>query len=59
MRTKFRTRAKKVFKKSENIVIRDFGSEDIEQFQKEIDRLYLSVIEKADFKIGKFKRIHL
>ncbi|WP_244548144.1 hypothetical protein [Aquimarina spongiae] len=53
MRTKFRTRAKKVFKKSENIVIRDFGSEDIEQFQKEIDRLYLSVIEKADFKIGK------
>ena len=53
MRTKFRTRAKKVFKKSENIVIRDFGSKDIEQFQKEIDRLYLSVIEKADFKIGK------
>ncbi len=53
MRTKFRTRAKKVFKKSENIVIRDLGSEDIEQFQKEIDRLYLSVIEKADFKIGK------
>ena len=53
MRTKFRTRAKKVFKKSENIIIRDFGSEDIEQFQKEIDQLYLSVIEKADFKIGK------
>ena len=53
MRTKFRTRAKKVFKKSENIVIQDFGSEDIEQFQKEIDQLYLSVIEKADFKIGK------
>ncbi|WP_271764820.1 hypothetical protein [Aquimarina algiphila] len=53
MRTKFRTRVKKVFKKSENIIVKDFDAEDIEIFKNEIDNLYLSVIEKADFKIGK------
>ncbi|MBQ4821709.1 hypothetical protein [Aquimarina sp. MMG016] len=53
MRTKFRTRAKKVFKKSEIIMVRDFTPEDIETYKEDINRLYLSVIEKADFKIGK------
>jgi len=53
MRTKFRTRAKKVFKNSEKIVVRNFDPENIEDFKEDIDRLYLSVIEKADFKIGK------
>ncbi len=53
MRTKFRTRAKKVFKKSEKIEVRDFTPVDIENYKDEINKLYLSVIEKADFKIGK------
>ncbi len=53
MRTKFRTRAKKVFKNSEKIVVKDFTAEDIDMFQDKINELYLSVIEKADFKIGK------
>ncbi|WP_235016248.1 hypothetical protein [Aquimarina sp. AU474] len=53
MRTKFRTRAKKVLKNSKNIVVKNFDDNDIETFKKEINKLYLSVIEKADFKIGK------
>jgi len=53
MRTKFRTRAKKVFKKSEKISIKNFTSEDIVFYKDKIDSLYLSVIEKAEFKIGK------
>ncbi|MBL0682709.1 peptidogalycan biosysnthesis protein [Aquimarina mytili] len=62
MRTKFRTRAKKVFKKSEKISVKDFTAEDIDTYKNQINTLYLSVIEKADFKIGKlnastFKRL--
>ncbi|GAA4272498.1 hypothetical protein U6A24_09880 [Aquimarina gracilis] len=53
MRTKFRTRAKKVFKKSEKIIVKYFEASDITNFKDDIDRLYLSVIDKADFKIGK------
>ena len=53
MRTKFRTRAKKVFQKSAMIEVRDFTPQDIDTSQKEINKLYVSVIEKADFKIGK------
>ncbi|WP_103071320.1 hypothetical protein [Aquimarina sediminis] len=52
MRTKFRSRAKKVFKKSEMIVVKDFSSEDIDFFKDQINDLYLSVLEKADFQIG-------
>lgn len=53
MKTKFRTRAKKVFNQSEELVVKDFTPEDIENHKNEINNLYLSVIEKADFKIGK------
>ncbi len=53
MRTKFRTRTKKVFKKSEEIIVKNLTSQEIEMFKDKIDRLYLSVIEQADFKIGK------
>lgn len=53
MKTKFRTRAKNVFKKSKPIIAKEFTSTDIETYQFEIDTLYLSVIEKAEFKIGK------
>ncbi|KAA1244010.1 hypothetical protein [Aquimarina sp. RZ0] len=53
MKTKFRTRAKKVFKNSSDIVVKDFSSEDIAYYKNDINTLYLSVIEKAEFKIGK------
>ncbi|SEL47550.1 hypothetical protein SAMN04487910_2565 [Aquimarina amphilecti] len=57
MKTKFRTRTKKVFKKSADIVVKDFSDEDISIFHKEIDTLYLSVLDKADFKIGKLNAL--
>ncbi len=53
MRTKFRTRAKKIFKKSEKLIVKDFEAQDIVTFKDDINKLYLSVIDKADFKIGK------
>ena len=53
MRTKFRTRTKKVFEQSQELKVKDLNPEDIEHYGNEIDALYLSVIEKADFKIGK------
>ncbi len=53
MRTKFRTRTKKVLKKSKDVAVKNFTAEDIATYTDQIDRLYLSVIDKADFKIGK------
>ncbi|WP_378172353.1 hypothetical protein [Aquimarina sp. SS2-1] len=57
MKTKFRTRAKKVFKKSADITVKDFTAEDINNCKEEIDKLYLSVLENADFKIGKLNAV--
>lgn len=53
MKTKFRTRAKKVFKNSTDILVKEFTSKDIDFYKEAIDTLYLSVLDKADFKIGK------
>ncbi|MBW1297297.1 hypothetical protein [Aquimarina litoralis] len=53
MKTKFRTRTKKSFKKSEELIIKDLNAEEIDDYKNTIDTLYLSVIDKADFKIGK------
>jgi len=57
MKTKFRSRAKKVFKKSSEIQVKDFSTEDIHLYRHSIDTLYLSVLDKADFKIGKLNAI--
>ncbi|WP_299438602.1 hypothetical protein [uncultured Aquimarina sp.] len=57
MKTKFRTRAKKVFKKSSDLLVKDFTSEDIDQYKEAIDTLYLSVLDNADFKIGKLDAV--
>lgn len=57
MKTKFRTRAKKVFKKSKELVVTDFTTDDIETHKEIIDALYLSVLDKADFKIGKLNAV--
>lgn len=53
MRSKFRARAKNILKKSEKITKQNFTTEDIDIYKDDINTLYLSVIEKADFKIGK------
>lgn len=57
MRTKFRTRAKKVLSNSEAIVVKDFSESDIENYQTEIDQLYEMVIENAYFKLGQLNAL--
>lgn len=52
MTTKFRTKAKGVYKKSADIVVKDFNAEDIIKYKSEIEDLYGAVVEKADFKFG-------
>jgi len=53
LRTKFRTRQKKIFQKSATLQVHDFKANDIDIYADDINRLYLSVLEKADFKLGK------
>jgi len=53
MKTKFRTRAKKVLKKSSDIKVIDFTTKDIDLHKSAINTLYLSVLDKADFKMGR------
>ena len=53
MRTKFRTRAKSVLKKSAPLEICDFNFSEIIQYKSVIDTLYSSVIDNAQFKMGK------
>jgi predicted N-acyltransferase len=49
---KFRTRAKSVFKKSEEIRVENLDEAGIEKYKSEIETLYNNVREKADFKFG-------
>ncbi len=53
MKTKFRSRAKKVFKKSAAVHVKDFTALDIAQYTDEINTCYVSVLDKAAFQIGK------
>ncbi len=53
MVTKFRTKAKGVFKKSKDIVVKDFSAEEIEKYNSQIENLYSHVVDHADFKFGK------
>ncbi len=52
MKTKFRTRAKKVLATSADLEVKEFTEEMITHYEQEINELYLSVIENADFKIA-------
>ncbi len=52
MTTKFRTRAKGVFKKSAEIVVKDMSDAEITQYKAQIENLYSSVVERAEFKFG-------
>lgn len=52
MVTKFRTKAKSVFKKSAEISSRKLTAEEIEKYQSELENLYQAVLKNADFKFG-------
>ncbi|MFT5970444.1 MAG: putative N-acyltransferase [Flavobacteriales bacterium] len=50
--SKYRTKAKQVYKKSEALVIEKLGVDAINTHAKEIEELYTNVLNKADFKFG-------
>lgn len=52
LRTKYRTRAKKVLSNSEKIILKKFSANDIQNYEQEINELYFSVIDNAYFKLG-------
>ena len=52
MKTKFRTKAKSALKRSQNLVIKNFSSQDIEKNLDTLNRLYQNVEEKAEFNLG-------
>jgi hypothetical protein len=52
MITKFRTKAKGVFKKSECIISEDFDVPKIIEYKDRIETLYNAVLVKADYKFG-------
>ncbi|MFT5957258.1 MAG: hypothetical protein ACI80P_000532 [Flavobacteriales bacterium] len=51
--TKYRTKAKAAFKKSANIVLKDFDKEDLIAHREELFSLYEKVYDRADFRLGK------
>jgi predicted N-acyltransferase len=55
MNTKYRTRAKNVFKKSENLEKRDFSESQIESYLLEIDKMYVEILKKVDYNLGILK----
>ena len=52
MKTKFRTRANAVYRKSDSLVVKSLSASSILQESKHIVRLFENVLEKSDFHIG-------
>jgi hypothetical protein len=52
MKTKFRTKAKSVFKKSDKLEMRSFSVEEIEGHKELITKLFGNVLAKSDFGYG-------
>lgn len=52
LNSKFRTKAKAAFKRSEILRVEELSAEQIEQHAQRIQELYNNVHERADFKIG-------
>ncbi|WP_139957946.1 hypothetical protein [Flavicella sediminum] len=52
MNTKYRTRAKKVYKTSKNLRKENFSVADIQKYLPEIQRMYTDVLKKADYNLG-------
>lgn len=53
--TKFRTRVKGVYKKSAKVSSKSLSATEIEQYSKDINRLYTEVVSKAKFNLGTLK----
>ncbi len=53
MNSKFRTKAKRVFKLSKDVVEVDFTQKIIEERLKDIDDLYNFIVDKANFSFGR------
>ncbi|BDD04745.1 hypothetical protein [Aureibacter tunicatorum] len=54
MKTKFRTKAKSVFKKSSDLICVDLQADQIGDEEKVIKGLYENVCDNAEFNLGKF-----
>jgi len=52
MKTKFRTRANAVYRKSDTIEVKSLSAENILDQSEHITRLFKNVLEKSDFHIG-------
>lgn len=55
LKTKYRTRAKSVYKKSEDLVFKDLSSQEISSSGVRIEELFNNVAEKSNFSFGKIK----
>ena len=52
MTTKFRTKAKSVFNRSENLTTKKFNASEIKKHAVDIEKLYAEVLNNADFTFG-------
>lgn len=52
MKTKFRTKAKGVFKKSSQLVVRSLSIEEIDLYQARIQTLFKNVLDRSPFGLG-------
>ncbi|MDB9932133.1 hypothetical protein OAD28_05365 [Flavobacteriales bacterium] len=52
LKTKYRTRAKSVYKKSKELVFRNLNKEEIEEYNSEIKTLFNNVVDNATFSLG-------
>lgn len=55
LKSKFRTKAKSVFKKSSSLEWRSMGASEIRDHAEKIGALYHAVVDKADFNLGHMK----
>lgn len=53
MKTKFRTRAKSVFKKSAKLTVKSLSVAEIKENKERISELFENVLEKSDFSAGR------
>lgn len=54
LKTKFRVKARKAFKQSNDLVVKTITQENIEGFLPKMDSLYKKVVSRADFNFGDF-----
>lgn len=57
LKTKYRTRAKSVYKKSKELVIKELSSSEILHYQEEIFILFKNVVNNANFSLGSLNSI--